>query len=223
MTPTPTGRVRVNRGKSMLDEVELLLRIFSDTGPPGVAEGAYLFAQTQPNQDSVFTAARELLDRGTARKILISDCRAKSGYPGAAAWRDAMADYGIAPEAVDEVPMEPTEILHTLIEARAVVRLARACGYRRLIIAAAPFHQQRAVMTTVSVALREYPRLKIYSRPGAAQHWDEVVTHSQGTLRATRAELIAQERRRIETYTAQGDIAERAAILEYLRRRDEER
>ena len=77
-------------------------------------------------------------------------------------------------------------------------------------------------MTTISAALREYRRLKIYSCPGAAQRWDEVVTHSQGTLRATRARLIAEEHRRIETYTAQGDLAERADILEYLRRRDQE-
>ncbi|MBN2447723.1 MAG: YdcF family protein [Phycisphaerae bacterium] len=207
----------------MLDETELLLRILSDTGPPGAVEAAYLFAQTQPNQDSVFAAARELLNRNAVEKILISDCRAKSGYPGAAAWRAALADHGISADAVDEVPTEPTEILHTLIEAQAVVRLARVRDYRRLVVVAAPFHQQRAVMTTISVALREHPRLRIYSRPGASQRWDEVVTHSQGTLKATRAELIAEERRRIEIYTAQGDLAERADILEYLRWRDQER
>jgi len=207
----------------MLDEAELLLRIFSDVEPVDGAAAAYLFAETEPNQDSVFAVARELLDCGAVRKLLISDCRAKSGYPGAAAWRDAMANCGIPADVVDEVPTEPTEILHTLIEARAVVRLAHARRYRHLIVVAAPFHQQRAVMTTVSVTLREYSRLKIYSRPGAAQRWDEVVTHSQGTLQATRAELIGEERRRIETYTAQGDLAAQADILEYLRRRDEKR
>jgi len=206
----------------MLDETELLLRIFSDAGPSGTAETAYLFAQTQPNQDSVFAAARELLDRGAMRKILISDCRAKSGYPGAAAWRAAMADYGISPDAVDEVPMEPTEILHTLIESQAVVRFAKAQGYERLVVVSSPFHQERAFITVVTAALREYPSLKVYSLPGEPQSWDEVVTHSQGVQESTRAEWIAAEQQRIETYTAKGDLVERNKVLDYLRRRDEE-
>lgn len=75
-------------------------------------------------------------------------------------------------------------------------------------------------MTAVTVALSEYPELKLYSRPGRAQPWDEVVTHSQGVLQGTRAELIAAEQQRIEKYTAQGDLAGRNRILEYLRTRD---
>ncbi len=47
----------------------------------------------------------------------------------------------------------------------------------------------------------------VYNLPGAPQRWDEVVTHSQGKLCGTRAELIAEEQRRIEQYTAQGDLA----------------
>ena len=75
-------------------------------------------------------------------------------------------------------------------------------------------------MTMVSVTLRDCPALKLYSVPGRAQSWDEVVTHSQGTLTGTRAQLIAQEQQRIRTYTAQGDLAPRATVLEYLRSRD---
>jgi uncharacterized SAM-binding protein YcdF (DUF218 family) len=128
-----------------------------------------------------------------------------------------MVAYGIADERIEDVPMEPTEILHTLIEARAVVRYAETNRYQRLIVVSAPFHQPRAFITTASVALREYPALKLYSVPGNAQPWDEVVTHSQGTLTGTRAGLIAQEAQRIETYTALGDLASRDKLLEYLR------
>ena len=75
-------------------------------------------------------------------------------------------------------------------------------------------------MAMVTAALREYPSLKLYSHPGAPQPWDEVVTHSQGKLRGTRAELIAEEQMRIERYTAQGDLLPRESILAYLRTRD---
>ncbi len=204
----------------MSQERELLLRILADVQPADVAEGVYLFAQTEPNQESVFATARELIEQGHARKVLISDCSPKSGYIGAAAYRRAMVQFGIPTSVIEEVPMEPTEILHTLIESENVVRFAKAQDHQRLIVTSAPFHQERAFMTVVTVAMREYPSLKVYSYPGAPQPWDEVVTHSQGRLRGTRAELIAEEQKRIEKYTAQDELAPRAKILEYLRTRD---
>jgi len=202
------------------EQVELLLRILCDTLPAERADAAYLFAETEPNQDSVFVVARELLQRDAVGKILISDCEPKSGYIGAAAYRQAMVASGILQGVIEDVAMEPTEILHTLIESKAVVSHAKARGYRSLIIVSVPFHQERAFITAVSVALIEYPALKLYSQPGRAQPWDEIVTHSQGVLQGTRAELIAAEQQRIENYTAQGDLAPRARILEYLRTRD---
>jgi hypothetical protein len=203
----------------VLEPTELLLRILADVRPDGVVEGAYLFAQTRSNQQSVFVAGRELIEREHVRKLLISDCTPKSGYIGAAAYREAMIASGIAAGAIEEVPMEPTEILHTQIEAQKVVRFTRVQGYQRLIVVSSPFHQERAFMAMATVVLREYPSLKLYSHPGAPQPWDEVVTHSQGQLRGTRAELIAEERTRIERYTAQGDLFPRERILEYLRTR----
>jgi hypothetical protein len=204
----------------MSEDLELLLRILADTRPAGIVEGAYLFAQTEPNQESVFRAGRQLLDQGYAARLLISACGPKSGYVGAAACRQAMVESGIPGPAIDDVPMEPTEILHTLIESQKLVRFAKTRNYQRLIVVSAPFHQERAFMTVVTVALREHPCLKVYSYPGAPQPWDEVVTHSQGKLRGTRAELIAEEQKRIEQYAAQGDLAPRAEILKYLRARD---
>jgi uncharacterized SAM-binding protein YcdF (DUF218 family) len=203
----------------VLEPTELLLRILADVRPGGIVEGAYLFAQTQSNQQSVFLAGRELIECEHVRRLLISDCTPKSGYIGAAAYRKAMIASGIAAGAIEEVPMEPTEILHTQIEAQKVVRFARAQGYQRLIVVSSPFHQERAFMAMATAVLREYPSLKLYSHPGAPQPWDEVVTHSQGRLRGTRAELIAEERTRIERYTAQGDLLPRESILEYLRTR----
>jgi hypothetical protein len=207
--------------QSLPEQIELLLRIFADIRPPEVADAAYLFAETEPNQKSVFLAARDLIEQQRVRRILISDCTPKSGYIGAAAYRAAMIAAGIPAGAIEEVPMEPTEILHTGIEADKTVQFAEARGYERLIIVSVPFHQERAFMSVVTAALRDYPSLKVYSHPGEPQSWDEVVTHSQGKLRGTRAELIAEELKRIKIYTAQGYLLPRSTILEYLRRRDQ--
>jgi uncharacterized SAM-binding protein YcdF (DUF218 family) len=204
----------------MAESLELLLRILADPRPPVAADAAYLFGQTEPNQESIFAAARELLRRSLTTRIWISDCTPKSGYIGATACRRAMVEFGIPAEVIEEVPMEPTEILHTLIESQQAIRFARQRGYQRLIVTSSPFHQERAFMTAVTAALQEYPALKVYSYLGEPQPWDEVVTHSQGKLTGTRAELIAEERKRIEKYTAQGDLAPRRQILQYLRMRD---
>jgi hypothetical protein len=203
------------------ERIELLLRVLCDTVPSAV-DAAYLFAQTEPNQAGVFETARDLLDRKVLDHVLISDCAAKSGYIGAAACRKAMVRAGIPEGVIKEVPMEPTEILHTKIEAHAVIRFARARGYRTLIVTSAPFHQERAFMAVATAAMQDLPDLKVYSVPGRAQSWNEVVTHSQGVLTGTRAELIEPEQRRIETYAAKGDLACRADVLQYLRRRDAE-
>lgn len=203
----------------MNERIELLLRILCDT-VPAKADAVYLFAQTEPNQESVFLAARGLLHRKAVGRVWISDCGPKSGYIGAAACREAMIRAGIADEAIEEVPMEPTEILHTQIEGRAIVRFAKERGYEKLLVTTAPFHQERAFMAAATAAIRGYPELKIYSVPGEAQAWDEIVTHSQGTLVGTRAELLEPERQRIERYAAQGDLAGREEVLRYLHRRD---
>jgi uncharacterized SAM-binding protein YcdF (DUF218 family) len=207
-------------GAAVSESLELLLRILADVRPPVPAEAAYLFGQTEPNQKSVFAAARELLQHSLTSRIWISDCTPRSGYVGAAACRRALVEFGIPAEAIEEVPMEPTGILHTLIESAGVVRFARRWGYQRLIVTSSPFHQERAFMTAVTAALREYPALKIYSYPGEPQPWDEIVTHSQGKLTGTRAQLIAEEQKRIEKYAAQGDLAPRREILKYLHTRD---
>jgi len=217
--PSPRLLYEVEQG-SVLEDTELLLRILADVRPSEVVEGAYLFAQTEPNQKSVFAVGKELVEQGRVRKLLISDCSPKSGYIGAAAYRRAMLDFGIPAAAIEEIPMEPTEILHTLIESQKTVRFAQARGYERLIVVSAPFHQERAFMTMVTAAVRQYPVLKLYSLPGTPQPWDEVVTRSQGKLRGTRAELIAEEQKCIDKYTALGDLLPRTTILEYLRGRD---
>ncbi len=95
--------------------------------------------------------------------------------------------------------------------------LLRWYAARRLMVLAQLYRVKKA---NIMLACEDYPSLKLYSHPGVPQPWDEVVTHSQGQLTGTRAELIAEEQKRIDRYRASGELAPRAAILEYLRARD---
>ena len=123
-------------------------------------------------------------------------------------------------EQIEGVNNKETSMLNTLIESEALIRFAKQHGYRSLFVVAPPFHQLRALMTAVTVALREYPELLIYSYPSVAMPWQEEVVHSQGTLKAKRRDLIQEELERIEKYQGKGDLALFEQVLNYLNKRE---
>jgi hypothetical protein len=200
--------------------IELLLQTLCDLPPATPADGAYLFGQTVDNQTSVFRTGVDLIQRQQARRLLIADSVSRSGYPGFAAWYQALMDLGLKTDKIRGVPTHSFPILHTLTEATALVRYAKAEKMRTIFVVAAPFHQLRAFMTTVTVALQKFPELRIYNRPGQALPWHETVRHSQGSLECQRSELIYSELERIERYQVKGDLASPEQILAYLSQRD---
>lgn len=199
---------------------ELLIRVLCDTRPEVVADGAFLFSQTENNQESVFLAARELLENSVARTILFINTPAKSGYPGYTVWKRELEELGISEDQIEGVNAADTATLNTLIESEALVRFAKLRGYERLIVVSSPFHQLRALMTAVTVALREYPDLQIHSQPGPALPWLQTAVHSQGTLESSRNKLIWSEIERIEKYQKKGDLGSFDEALKYLNMRD---
>jgi hypothetical protein len=203
----------------MTDLLILLPRLFCDVRPPEPLDGAYLYGETADNEDSVLHAAPRLLREGVARRILLLATPPLAGHPGFAAWEAKLRALGVPAAAIEPVPHDGPGI-NTLTEAEAVVRHARRAGHRAIAIVAAPFHQARAFITAVSVALREHPALGLYSLPGEPLPWDATVTHSQGVLTGTRASLVAGEIERLARYRAKGDLAAPEAVAAYLRRRD---
>jgi len=192
--------------------------IFSDPLPAS-SDAAYLFGQTSDNQGSVFQRAQQLVDNAQTRLLLIPGTGPMSGYPGQENWLHCLAR-DVTPSLLQPVPMGDTDSLNSLIEAQAVVRYAKLQEFESLLVVAAPFHQQRAVMTIITVALLDYPKLQVYSAPGFPMNWQMQVVHSQGQLQGRRHELIYSELERIEKYAAKGDLASREVVLAYLRQRD---
>ena len=75
-------------------------------------------------------------------------------------------------------------------------------------------------MTAVTVNLNQRAGILLFSYAGEALRWDESVAHSQGTLTATRKDLIHAEQERIERYSRKGDLRSRERVLDYLNQRD---
>ncbi|MEO0869116.1 MAG: YdcF family protein [Cyanobacteria bacterium J06642_11] len=202
----------------MFESEELLHRVFCDP-LPNRCEAAYIFGQTPDNEASIFGRAQVLIQQQQTSAIWIPGTGPMSGYPGEKEWCDRIAAY-VPRDLIHPVPTAPTDSLNTLIEAQATVRYAKAQGISSLLVVAVPFHQQRAVMTMITVALVEYPTLKIYSAPGMPVDWQATVVHSQGTLQGQCYELIYGEQQRIDKYGKKGDLASRETVLTYLRQRD---
>jgi len=202
------------------DLLALAIRVFSDPPPRVPTDGAYVFGQTTDNETSVLESARRLHSDGLTHAVLIAGSPPRSGYPGDAAWRALLVADGVPDAAILNVPTDEHRLLSTLSEAQALVRFARSSGMRAVHVVGAPFHQLRAVITTVSVALAEHPALRVYSAPGAPLAWDAHVVHSQGTLHATRAGLIDAEIERIARYRAKGDLRPARDVLAYLDARE---
>jgi hypothetical protein len=200
--------------------LELLIRILCDTQPPAATDGVFLFGQTADNEASVLGRAQQLLDSGRAARILFGDSPPANGYPGFAAWKSQLLGRGVAEASIIGVPIPAVPVLHTLIEAEAVVKYAKEHQLSSLYISAAPFHQPRAFMTAVTAALRSYPVLRLYSQPGTALPWTEEAVHSQGKAQGPRHALIGGEMERIAAYQKKQDLASAEQVLAYLNQRD---
>jgi hypothetical protein len=204
----------------MIEKVELVTRILCDLQPKSPADGAYLYCQTKGNQMSTFQTAVFLIQNILTPKVLILREKEKSGYPGFSEWTHQLHQLGITAEQIELVKNDGASELNTLTESKALIRHARRKGYCSLYVVASPFQQLRAFMTAVTVSVREYPELLIYSYPGVSIPWTEEVTHSQGTLSAKRYELIRTELARIKKYQDKGDLASFEQVLNYLNRRE---
>lgn len=200
--------------------MELVVRSLCDIRAGTIAEGAFLYGQTPDNQASVLSAARKIIDKKIADKILFIRCDPMSGYPGFSVWHDALSQMGIAPDSIVGVELQQATSLNTLIEAEALIEHARQIKLQTVYVVASPFHQIRAFMTTVTVAIKHYPEIRIYSYNGYPQNWMDAVVHSQGTTSGSRKDLIWAEFDRIQKYQAKGDLASESAVLEYLNARD---
>jgi hypothetical protein len=200
--------------------IELLIRTYGDVQPETPTDGVFLFGQTEDNETSVLEKSIELLQHSYTRRILIIDTPPISGHPGYDAWKQKLVKAHISEDSIVGVPLPETSIVHTLVEAEALLHFAKQQQYTSLHVSAAPFHQLRAFMTAITAAVKIYPQVRIYSQPGVALPWLEKVVHSQGKTVGTRAELIAGEVQRIEKYGEKGDLLSLQQVLAYLNERD---
>ena len=106
--------------------IELLVRTLRDTSTDTPTDAAYLFAQTEDNQQSVLEMGVALLKTNQTKQICIADSEPRSGYPGFVYWQQALFDLGVPQAVLQGIPTHEYRMLHTLVEATALVQYAQA-------------------------------------------------------------------------------------------------
>jgi len=197
---------------------ELIIKILFDVKPASKADAAYIFAQTSDNQKNLFDTALELYKNKDIGKIVICGEEGKTGYPGFTNWQSKLVSLGIKQE--DIIGFRTIDgSINTLVEAEGLVDFAKKKNWSVVYAISTPFHQIRVFITIVSVLKKSHSYLNIFNKSAPAMPWNESVLHSQGILRALRAELIRHELERIKRYYKQGDLISSKEVLDYLNKR----
>lgn len=201
--------------ESRLDLAKLAVRLLADPLPEAAADIVYLFHQLDSNLESTVAAAVLLLKKYPTMRLLVLDVRndklavpIPNGFSGGPLLLEQLQANGIPRSQLEVVAWDHgrDRMIHTLIEAELAVRQAKARSWHSMVVVAPPFHLVRAAITAASVALREFPELRIYPFAGTPLPWEEVSVHSQG-MKGRRLDFLQAEMERIERYMAKGDIA----------------
>lgn len=199
---------------------ELMTRVLCESQVPWRdIDGVYLFGQTSDNEDSVLNMAVEIHTL-LRKRIFLCDGETGHGYPGFPMWQKKLLARGVGEDSIFPIRTPYEKNINTHSEAESLVGFAKSNDWEKAVVVAPPFHQLRAFITAVSVAVREYPELQIWSCVGTPLDWGTRVRHSQGTTVGTRIELLAGELARIHKYYEKGDLISAGDVLSYLNRRD---
>lgn len=196
------------------------MRVFSDVDAPSTADGVYLFSETTDNEDSGIKEASLLYSQGKAKKIILLKWTSSDlDYPQS--WIKKLLSNNIAKEDIIVAPFPKDVFAHTHTEAIQMIEYAKQNSWKTLYVTASPLHQLRAFIEIVTIALWEYPEIKLYSKPGQPLSWTEYALHSQSVAGGKRFELVDSELEKINRYYQKGDLASGKKILAYLNQRDE--
>lgn len=198
---------------------ELAIRVFSDKYPDVQIQSIIVFAHTIDNYQSTLEKACEIYSESKV-PIIISGAGSISGYVGCSKYKNTLLKLGV--NRNDIIISEPvdSQILHTRNESQAYIQTLKEFQITNGFIISVPFHQVRAFMTMVSVAIEQNFNIKLYNCPVEKFDWNKTITHSQGILRKEARELIYEEFDRIKKYNNKGDLESVEAVLNYLNNRD---
>ncbi len=196
---------------SGVEQMEFDGRVWNDSRPH--ADAVLIYSQTEDNQEAVFLKAHELIQEGLVKCVAFATGGKLLGGPSWNPIRKLLQFFSNG----ELVPVEITaELMHTHTEAEAFIAYAKAHRWKKVYATAADFHQPRAFTNTVSIVLRDYPALRVFSAPGIHLPWMEEVAHSQKTVRDLRYKLFTGEYKRLNDYCDKGDLVSAQKVLDYL-------
>jgi len=214
-----------------LDVLRLAIVALADEEPEGgTAPAAYLYGHTPDNETSLIKKGSELYNQEQIKEILIcgggpyrapGKPEAPIAYSGEHIWRHLLVRECVQQKDITSIARP--ELSHTGTEAERLILYAKTQAWSDIFIVALPIHMPRAFANTVTQALRLYPSLRIWCKPGAVLPYADEAVSSQGMVLGAR--LIQGIEAEFERWNAIWnnplDIAPPEPIIEYLLTRRE--
>ena len=182
----------------------------------------YLYCEQECLNDSMFSQLQNLTN---IKRIFILDAPPMSGYIGFDKVKNILVHkYNIDYRVIIPIPFlyENDNMINTYNESLSVVKYLYNNCVEDLIVLAPVFHLPRAIITLVSVIIKNYSKntyINVYSLASNYDNWTtKVFSHSQGKLTGTINKLFESEMKKITDYTNKGDLIEIDRILEYLQK-----
>lgn len=211
------------------DVFRLSALVMADFIPSSGVDGVYLYANTPDNEISILEGGLALYKNGVANTLCLAGGgpylppnihNAKVAYSGYNAWHAWLKDRGARPEDIHAIPRP--SLSHTGTEAYGIVQMAKSRNWKKICVVSCPTHMLRAFVNTVACALREYPELLIYAKPGTPLAWDEEALSSQGNIFGTRFDTVMESEwdRLNAAWHDEYDVVGPEKIIEYVKRRN---
>ncbi len=191
-------------------------RALADSVPKQV-QALYLFGQMPENEGEVLDRAARLFNWECTNCVCVPEQHGRGNPSHAQRWIDALVERSLWVEDIVVVPAEDTGEPNTQTECVAFLQVCQEMGWDQVGVMAAAFHQARAFHTMVSEIVRRRLGIKVYSIPAPSRNWNQIVTHSNGRLAGTRAQMIWPERFKMGSYQ---NLIPPSEALAYLDARD---
>jgi hypothetical protein len=180
-----------------------------------------MYGATVDNENSIFLRTQQLYREELAENVAFgTGGRLLAGPNYLPDYQEKLIQLGIPKKAI--IPVQITaQLAHTHTEAEAHISYAKEQEWKKVYLVGSFVHQFRVVVNTVSIVLKNYPKLKVFSQPGFRLPWMEENTLSQTSQKRKRYQDVEDEWKRIETYHAKGDLVSAPQVLNYLNNRDQ--
>lgn len=193
--------------------------------PPYDLDFAFVYRLPPGASKEVANYCGELFRKGQVKSFCFAESPAASGAESSEVFAKELQEAGVLPESCEGVPyLYPHDHINTYFEAHSFAhfyaRMDPKIKPKAVGVIGQPYHLMRGHLSLVSCLTTKEglgPKdVQVYPLAAPLDSWSALVTHSQGTTKGTKWDILKGETERIERYQAKGDLIPLSQALTWL-------